>query len=155
MSAKQLLFRDQARQCMLRGIAILTGGGGALRCARAVLASRKGPNRDQDCGPRIAERALEEPLRRIGANAGDELPVVLGRVGGCDEPAFGYHAATGEYGDMLAMRVIDPAKGTRLALHHAASIAGPILTTDRMVAEAPAATNAGRAARDSAAEAEY
>jgi chaperonin GroEL len=86
---------------------------------------------------RIVQRALEEPLRRIVANAGQESSVVLNRVDADSAPAFGYNAATTEYGDMLAMGVIDPVKVTRLALQNAASIAGLVLTTDCLIAEAP------------------
>ena len=95
-----------------------------------------GINQDQDSGIRIVLRALEEPLRQIVDNAGAEPSVVLDKViegGG----SFGYNAATGEYGDMIAMGVLDPAKVTRSALQNAASIASLILTTDAMVAEVP------------------
>jgi chaperonin GroEL len=87
----------------------------------------------------IVLRALEEPLRQIVENAGDEPSVVLDRVlaGGGN---FGFNALTGEYGDMIAMGILDPCKVTRTALQNAASIAGLILTTDVMVAELPAAT---------------
>ncbi len=134
---------------------IVPGGGVALLRARHVLAEKKGPNLDHDSGVRIVERALEEPLRRIVANAGDEASVVLDRVCASVEPAFGYNAATREYGDMLAMGVIDPAKVTRLALHHAGSIAGLILTTDCMIGEAPATKAAAPAAKGTDSEAGY
>ncbi len=131
---------------------IVPGGGVALLRARRVLATIKGANLDQDSGLRIVERALEEPLRRIVANAGEEPSVVLHRVDAAAEPAFGYNAATREFGDLLAMGVIDPAKVARLALQNAASIAGLILTTDCMIAEAP--PDKGQAAAGPAAEAE-
>ena len=115
---------------------ILPGGGVALLRARAVLAELRGENHDQDCGIKIVLRALEEPLRQIVANAGVEPAVVLDRVL-AGESSFGYNAATGEYGDMLAMGVLDPCKVTRSALQNAASIAGLILTTDCMVARLP------------------
>ena len=115
---------------------ILPGGGVALLRARAVLADLRGENHDQDCGIKIVLRALEEPLRQIVANAGVEPAVVLDRVL-AGESSFGYNAATGEYGDMLAMGVLDPCKVTRSALQNAASIAGLILTTDCMVARLP------------------
>jgi chaperonin GroEL len=118
---------------------IVPGGGVALLRARRVLAALKGPNLDHDSGLRIVARALEEPLRRIVANAGDEPSVVLHRVDAADDRALGYNAATREYGDLLQMGVIDPAKVTRLALQNAASIAALILTTDCMIANAPAA----------------
>jgi chaperonin GroEL len=115
----------------------LPGGGVALLRARRVLQGLKGPTIDVDSGLRIAARALEEPLRRIVVNAGDEPSVVLDRVTASADPAFGDNAATREYGDLLAVGVVDPAKVTRLALHNAASIAALILTTDCMIAEAP------------------
>jgi chaperonin GroEL len=96
----------------------------------------KGDNADQDAGIRIVLRALEEPLRQIVSNAGAEPAVVLQRVVE-GEGDFGYNAASGEYGDLVAMGVLDPAKVTRTALQNAASIAGLILTTDCMIAKAP------------------
>jgi chaperonin GroEL len=117
---------------------IVPGGGVALLRARQVLAPLKGPTLDHDAGLRIVERALEEPLRRIVGNAGDEPSVVLHKIDAGAERAFGYNAATREYGDLLAMGVIDPAKVTRLALQNAASIAALILTTDCLIANAPA-----------------
>jgi chaperonin GroEL len=119
---------------------IVPGGAVALLRARHVLDGLKGPTLDQDCGLRIVARALEEPLRRIVANAGDEPSVVLHRVDDAPAPAYGYNAATREYGDLLQMGVIDPAKVTRLALQNAGSIAGLILTTDCLIARAPAAS---------------
>ncbi len=117
---------------------IVPGGGVALLRARHGLDALVGANLDETSGVRIVRRALEEPLRRIVANAGQEPSVVLNRVDEADAPAFGYNAASGEFGDMLQMGVIDPAKVTRLALQNAASIAGLILTTDCMIANAPA-----------------
>jgi chaperonin GroEL len=117
---------------------IVPGGGVALLRARRVLRPLKGPTLDHDSGLRIVERALEEPLRRIVENAGDEPSVVLHAVDDSAERAYGYNAATREYGDLLAMGVIDPAKVTRLALQNAGSIAGLILTTDCLIANAPA-----------------
>jgi chaperonin GroEL len=116
---------------------IVPGGGVALLRARRVLADLKGPSLDHDSGLRIVARALEEPLRRIVANAGDEPSVVLNQVDANADRAYGYNAATREYGDLLQMGVIDPAKVTRLALQNAASIASLILTTDCMIANAP------------------
>ncbi len=116
---------------------IVPGGAVALLRARHVLDGLKGPNLDHDSGLRVVARALEEPLRRIVANAGDEPSVVLHRVQASAEPAFGYNAATREYGDLLQMGVIDPAKVTRLALQNAGSIAALILTTDCLIANAP------------------
>jgi chaperonin GroEL len=115
---------------------VLPGGGVALLRTRAKLAELRGANADQDAGIRIVLRALEEPLRQIVRNAGDEPPVVLQRVvEGVGN--FGYNAATGEYGDLVAMGVLDPCKVTRTALQNAASIAGLILTTDCMIAQIP------------------
>ncbi|WP_298828443.1 chaperonin GroEL [uncultured Piscinibacter sp.] len=122
---------------------IVPGGGVALLRCRRVLADLKGPSLDHDSGVRIVARALEEPLRRIVVNAGDEPSVVLHRVERSDGVAQGYNAATREYGDLLQMGVIDPAKVTRLALQNAASIAALILTTDCMIANAPAPKAAG------------
>ena len=115
---------------------VVAGGGVALIRARAALAKLKGDNNDQDMGIDIARRAMEEPLRQICANAGDEESVILNKVeDGKDN--FGYNAATGEYGDMLKMGILDPTKVTRSALQNAASIAGLIITTEAMVAELP------------------
>ncbi len=120
---------------------IVPGGGVALLRARAVLAQPPAAalagSLDHDCGRRIIARALEEPLRRIVANAGEEPSVVLHRVETAADPAHGYNAATREYGDLLRMGVIDPVKVTRLALQNAASIAALMLTTDCLIANAP------------------
>jgi chaperonin GroEL len=116
---------------------IVPGGGVALLRARHVLDGIKVETLDHDSGLRIVARALEEPLRRIVANAGDEPSVVLNRIDASADPAFGYNAATREYGDLVQMGVIDPAKVTRLALQNAGSIAGLILTTDCLIADAP------------------
>ena len=121
---------------------IVPGGGVALLRARRVLADLKGPSLDHDSGLRIVARALEEPLRRIVANAGDEPSVVLNQVDANADLAYGYNAATRKYGDLLQMGVIDPAKVTRLARQNAASIASLILTTDCMIANAPAPASA-------------
>ncbi|HAF55541.1 MAG TPA: chaperonin GroEL [Thauera sp.] len=115
---------------------IVPGGGVALLRARAAVKALKGDNHDQDAGIKIVLRALEEPLRAIAANAGDEPSVVVAKVED-GEGNFGYNAATGEYGDLVAIGVIDPTKVTRSALQNAASVAGLILTTDATVAEAP------------------
>jgi len=115
---------------------VLPGGGVALLRARAALGDLRGENHDQDCGIRIALRAVEEPLRQLVVNAGLEPSVVLDQVA-AGEGSFGYNAATGEYGDLVQMGVLDPRKVTRTALQNAASIAGLILTTDCMVARLP------------------
>lgn len=116
---------------------IVPGGGVALLRARQALASLTGVTLDETSGIRLVARALEEPLRRIVSNAGDEPSVILNRVDESKDPAFGYNAATRTYGDLLQMGVIDPAKVTRLALQNAASIASLILTTDCMIASVP------------------
>jgi chaperonin GroEL len=121
---------------------VLPGGGVALLRARSVLETLHGANSDQDAGMRIVSRAVEEPLRQIVRNAGVEPATVVARVLG-GEGSFGFNAATGEYGDMVAMGVLDPCKVTRSALQNAASIAGLILTTDCMIAQLPARTPAG------------
>ena len=115
---------------------IVAGGGVALLRARAGLKNLKGDNPDQDAGIKIVLRAVEEPFRQIVANAGDEPSVVLNKVTE-GKGNFGYNAATGEYGDLVAMGVLDPTKVTRSALQNAASVASLILTTDAMVASAP------------------
>lgn len=119
---------------------IVPGGGVALLRARRALAGLTGSTLDESSGIRLVSRALEEPLRRIVSNAGDEPSVILNRVSEASDPAFGYNAATRTYGDLLKMGVIDPAKVTRLALQNAASIVGLILTTDCMIANAPPQT---------------
>jgi len=118
---------------------IVPGGGVALLRARRVLDGLEGANLDETSGIRLVARALEEPLRRIVSNAGDEPSVILNKINDSPDHAFGYNAATRDYGDLLQMGVIDPAKVTRLALQNAASIGSLILTTDCMIATAPKA----------------
>jgi chaperonin GroEL len=118
---------------------ILPGGGVAYLRARAALTSLKGDNDDQEAGIKIVIRALEEPLRQIVGNAGMEPSVVLAKVLE-GKGNFGWNAATGAYGDMLQMGVVDPTKVGRTALQNAASVASLILTTDAMVAELPKET---------------
>ncbi len=113
------------------------GGGVALLRARRALDPMHCGTLSQDAGVKIVRRALEEPLRQIVNNAGGEPSVVLENVAAGDA-SYGYNAATGEYGDMLAMGIIDPTKVTRLGLQNAASIASLILTTDCIIVEAPA-----------------
>jgi len=121
---------------------VVPGGGTALvRCVAAVKET-SGTNPDQDMGVRIVLRSLEEPLRQIVANAGDDASVVLNEVAGKDG-AYGYNAGTGEYGDMLEMGILDPTKVTRTALQNAASIAGLLITTEAMVSEIPEDKPAG------------
>ncbi|MBU1191564.1 MAG: chaperonin GroEL [Gammaproteobacteria bacterium] len=115
---------------------VVPGGGVALIRARAGIAKLKGDNHDQDVGIDIARRAMEEPLRQIVGNAGEEASVVMSKVEeGKDN--YGYNAATGEYGDMVKMGILDPTKVSRTALQNAASIAGLMITTECMVAETP------------------
>jgi chaperonin GroEL len=121
---------------------VLPGGGIALLRARSRLGNLRGENPDQDAGIKIVLRALEEPLRQIAANAGEEPSVVVNRVQE-GEGNFGYNALTDAYGDMVQMGVLDPCKVTRTALQNAASIAGLILTTDCMIAQAPEKPAAG------------
>ena len=116
---------------------VVPGGGVALVRAAAKVRDLKGINEDQNVGVRIALRAMDEPLRQIVANAGEEPSVVLDKVRTNGESNFGYNAGSGEYGDMVAMGILDPAKVTRVALQNAASIAGLLITTECAVAEAP------------------
>jgi len=121
---------------------IVPGGGVALLRAKVAVAALKGDNHDQDAGITIVLRAMESPLRAIVANAGDEPSVVVNKVLE-GKGSYGYNAATSEYGDMLAMGVVDPTKVTRTALQNAASIAGLMLTTACMVADSPEDKPAG------------
>nr|MCS5604060.1 chaperonin GroEL [Alphaproteobacteria bacterium] len=115
---------------------VVPGGGVALvRCVSATEGI-KTDNPDQDRGIAIVRRAVEEPLRQIVANAGEEGAVVLNNVVENDGN-YGYNATTGEYGDMIAMGILDPTKVARVALQNAASIAGLMITTEAMVSEMP------------------
>jgi chaperonin GroEL len=115
---------------------VVPGGGVALIRSLANLGALKGINEDQNHGIAIALRAMEAPLREIVTNAGEEPSVVLNKVKD-GTGSFGYNAASGEYGDMLAMGILDPTKVTRTALQNAASIAGLMITTEAMVSELP------------------
>ncbi|MGX6998198.1 chaperonin GroEL [Caballeronia sp. KNU42] len=115
---------------------IVPGGGVALVRVKQAISGLKGANADQDAGVKIVLRALEEPLRQIVTNAGEEASVVVARVAE-GTGNFGYNAQTGEYGDLVESGVLDPTKVTRTALQNAASIAGLLLTTDATVTEAP------------------
>ena len=121
---------------------IVPGGGVALIRALTAIGSLKGANDDQNVGVQIALRAMEAPLREIVANCGEEPSVVLNAVK-AGNGNYGYNAATSEYGDMVAMGILDPTKVTRTALQNAASIAGLMITTECMVAEAPKKEEAG------------
>jgi chaperonin GroEL len=115
---------------------IVAGGGTALVRAQKALDGIKGASDDQQVGINILRRAVEEPLRMIVKNAGEEPSVILNKVKE-GKGAFGYNAQTGDYGDMIEMGILDPTKVTRLALQNAASVAGLLLTTEAMVAELP------------------
>jgi chaperonin GroEL len=115
---------------------VVPGGGVALIRAQRALEKLEAVNEDQAVGIRILSRSIEEPLRQIVDNAGEDAAVILNRVKE-GKGAFGYNAATGEFGDMLEAGILDPTKVTRLALQNAASVAGLLLTTEVMVAEAP------------------
>ncbi|MNT68851.1 60 kDa chaperonin 5 [compost metagenome] len=94
-------------------------------------------NDDQEAGINIVRRALQAPARQIAENAGDEASIVVGKILDKDQDNFGYNAQTGEYGDMIAMGIIDPVKVVRTALQDAASVAGLLVTTEAMIAELP------------------
>jgi chaperonin GroEL len=115
---------------------VVPGGGVALIRALKALDRLEGANEDQTVGIRILARSIEEPLRNIVENAGEDAAVILNQVK-AGKGAYGYNAATGEFGDMLEEGILDPTKVTRLALQNAASVAGLLLTTEVMVAEAP------------------
>ncbi len=115
---------------------IVPGGGVALVRAKQAILKLKGDNADQNAGIGIVLRAMEEPLRVIVSNAGDEASVVINNVAS-GTGNYGYNAATGEYGDLVQQGVIDPAKVTKTALVNAASVAGLLLTTDAAIAESP------------------
>ncbi len=115
---------------------VVPGGGVALIRALQAIGDLKGINEDQNHGINIAKRAMEAPLREIVTNCGEEPSVVLNQVAS-GTGNYGYNAATGEYGDMIAFGILDPTKVTRSALQNAASIAGLMITTEAMVAEAP------------------
>lgn len=115
---------------------VVAGGGVALVRAEGSLGELRGDNHDQDMGIKIARRAMEEPLRQIATNAGAEASVILNEVA-AGTGNFGYNAATGEYGDMIDMGILDPTKVTRTALQNAGSVAGLMLTTEAMIAELP------------------
>ena len=116
---------------------VVAGGGVALIRACAAIAELKGDNHDQDVGVDIARRAMEDPMRQIVTNAGDEASVVVNQVK-ASEGNHGYNAATGEFGDMIVMGILDPTKVTRSALQNAASVSGLLITTEAMIADAPA-----------------
>ena len=115
---------------------IVPGGGVALLWAAKSL-KVKGDNEDQEAGINIIRRALQAPIRQIAENAGVEGSIVVGKVTDHKSPSFGFDAQTGEYGDLIAKGIIDPAKVVRVALQDASSVAGLLVTTEAMVAERP------------------
>lgn len=121
---------------------VIAGGGVALVRALQKLAGLEGENEDQNVGISIALRAMEIPLRQITSNAGEEASVVLDKVK-AGKGNFGFNAATGEYGDMIKMGILDPAKVTRTALQAAGSVAGLMITTEAMISEIPEESSGG------------
>jgi chaperonin GroEL len=115
---------------------VVPGGGVALMRASAKLDKLKGDNDDQTTGIKILRRSIEEPLRQIVANAGYEQSVIVDKVR-AGKGNYGFNAASGEYGDMIEMGILDPTKVTRLALQNAASVASLMLTTEALIADAP------------------
>ena len=113
---------------------VVSGGGVTLIRALQAVGDLKADNDEQNVGIQIAKRAMEAPLRQIVANAGGEASVVVDKVKQ-GEGNFGFNAASGEYGDMIAMGILDPAKVTRSALQAAASVAGLMVTTECMITE--------------------
>ena len=126
---------------------VVPGGGVALIRALQAIDGLSGDNDDQTVGINLARRAMEAPLRQIVTNAGEEGSVVVDKVK-AGEGNYGYNAGTGEYGDMIAMGILDPAKVTRTALQAAGSIAGLMITTEAMVADSPVEAGAAPAMPD-------
>ena len=127
---------------------IVPGGGIALLKASKILADVKGDNADQNAGIAIIRRALQAPIRQIAENSGVEGSIVVGKVLENNDASFGFNAQTEEYGDLVKMGVIDPAKVVRTALQDAASVAGILITTEAAVADAPKKASAGAGAPD-------
>ena len=121
---------------------IVAGGGVALLRASSLIKS-EGVNADQKAGINIVRKALQSPCRQIAANAGAEASIVAGKILENKGATFGYNAQTGEYGDMIVMGIVDPVKVVRTALQDAASVAGLLVTTEAMIAEAPKKEAAG------------
>jgi chaperonin GroEL len=116
---------------------VLPGGGVALLRAIASVAKLKTANEDQKTGIEIVRKALTTPAKQIIENAGDDAPVIVGKLLENASYAYGYNAQTGEYGDMMKMGIIDPTKVVRTAIQDAASVAGLLITTEAMIADAP------------------
>ena len=125
---------------------IIVGGGVSLVQAAKKLEGLTGANQDQTAGIAIVRSALEAPLRQIAENAGVDGAVVAGKIRESDDLKFGFNAQTGEYGDMFAYGVIDPAKVVRTAMEDAASIAGLLITTEAMIADKPQKDDGGAGA---------
>jgi chaperonin GroEL len=121
---------------------IVPGGGTALLRASVVL-NIKGANEDQTAGINIVRKSLQSLVRQIAENAGDEGSIIVGKILESDTDNYGYNAQTGEFGDMIAMGIVDPVKVVRTALQNAASVAGLLVTTEAMIAEAPKKESAG------------
>ena len=115
---------------------VVPGGGVALIRAQKALDKLEGANEDQTVGIAILRRSIEEPLRQIVENAGEDAAVILNKVKD-GKGSYGYNAATGHFGDLIEAGILDPTKVTRLALQNSASVAGLLLTTEVMIAEAP------------------
>ncbi len=126
---------------------VVPGGGVALVRVAGSLAKLKGDNHDQNIGIDIARRAMEEPIRQIASNAGDEASVVVNKVAE-GKGNFGYNASNAEYGDMIEMGILDPTKVTRSALQNAGSVAGLMITTEAMIADLPSEAGAAPAMPD-------
>ena len=133
-----MCIRDSALHATRAAVeeGVVAGGGVALVRALSKLSALEGDNEDQNVGIALALRAMESPMRQIVSNAGDEASVVVDKVKQ-GEGNFGYNAATGVYGDMIEMGILDPAKVTRSALQAAASVAGLMITTEAMIADIP------------------
>ena len=121
---------------------IVPGGGTALLRASRFI-DCKGENADQEAGINIVRTALQSPLRQIVTNAGEEAAIIVGKIIDANKANYGFNAQTGEYGDMIAMGIVDPVKVVRTALQDAASIAGLLVTTEAMIADAPSKDGAG------------
>jgi chaperonin GroEL len=116
---------------------VLPGGGVALLRAISAIGKGRGKNEDMQTGFEIVRKALTTPARQIIDNAGDDAPVIVGKLLENATYAYGYNAQTGEYGDLMKMGIIDPTKVVRTAIQDAASVAGLLITTEAMIAEAP------------------
>ncbi|AOG12374.1 MAG: chaperonin GroEL [Alphaproteobacteria bacterium] len=121
---------------------IVPGGGTALLRSSTKI-TVKGANDDQEAGINIVRRALQSLVRQIATNAGDEASIIVGKILDKNEENYGYNAQTGEFGDMIAMGIVDPVKVVRTALQNAASVASLLITTEAMIAELPKKESAG------------